>query len=90
MIKIDMDKNISISDDLPKKIHDNKVEVTINDYPDGSREICIQPWESASNYAKYMHENEKLKEQVKHLEEELEKATGGFKPIFYGDGMSLI
>ena len=37
-----MDKNISISDDLPKQIHDNKVEVTINEYPDVSREINIR------------------------------------------------
>ena len=86
MIKIDIDKNISISDDLPKQIHDNKVEVTINEYTDGSREINIQPWEPASNYAKYIHENEELEEQVKHLKEELEKATVGFKPVFYGDG----
>lgn len=50
MIKIDMDKNIYISDDLPKQIHDNQIEVTINEYPDGALEVIIQPWESATNY----------------------------------------
>lgn len=50
MIKIDMGKTIYISDDLPKQIHDNQVEVIINECPDGAREIIIQPWEPASNY----------------------------------------
>lgn len=85
MIKIDMDKNISISDDLPKQIHDNQIEVTINEYPDGSREISIQPWIPCTEYSRYYYECEDLKEKVKDLEEQLDKANGGFKPVFYGD-----
>lgn len=73
MIKIDMGKTIYISDDLPKQIHDNQIEVIINECPDGAREIIIQPWEPASNYAKYVHESEESKEEVKHLEEEYDK-----------------
>ena len=73
MIKIDVGKAIYISDDFPKQIHDNQIEVTINEYPDGAREITIEPWEPASNYTKYMHENEELKKEVKHLEEEYSK-----------------
>ena len=68
-----MGKDIYISDDLPKQIHDNQIEVIINECPDGAREIIIQPWEPASNYAKYVHENEESKEEVKYLEEEYDK-----------------
>lgn len=83
MIKIDMDKNIYISDDLPKQIHDNQIEVTINESPDGFRDICIQPWEPWSNYAEYKLECDKSK--IEELEEKIKELSGGFNPVFYGD-----
>ena len=68
MIKIDMDKNINISDSIPKLVHDNQIEVIINEYPDGAKEITIQPWEPTSSYTKCIYENELLKEKIKNLE----------------------
>ncbi len=69
MIKIDVGKAIYISDDLPKQIHDNHIEVIINECPDGAREIIIQPWEPASNYMLNSQEFNDLKAEVKELEE---------------------
>ena len=69
MIKIDMGKAIYISDDLPKQIHDNQIEVIINECPDGAREIIIQPWEPASNYMLNSQEFNDLKTKVEQLEE---------------------
>lgn len=69
MIKIDMGKAIYISDDLPKQIHDNQIEVIINECPDGAREIIIQPWEPASNYMLNSQEFNDLRAEVKELEE---------------------
>lgn len=82
MIKIDMDKNINISDTIPKLVHDNQIEVIINEYLDGALEVTIQPWEPTSSYAKCMYENESLKEKIKNLEKKLEELEELFRVLW--------
>ena len=58
-----------ISDNTAKYIRNNLIEINVIENSDGSTEICIQPWEPASNYMLNSQEFNDLKTKIKQLEE---------------------
>ena len=67
-----MINNIYMTDEVAKRIRDNKLEIDVTIESDELQQVHIQPWEPYSNYANSICNYGELKSQLDRLERKLD------------------